>query len=298
CNTVKKSQELYNSLKEFSPLLLHSRFARVDRTFKEDEVLKEDFEGILIATQVVEVSLDIDFDVLITELAPLDVLIQRMGRVYRRFKTDGEFYPSEPNVYIFTQDISGIGGVYEKEIVEKTKSLLKDGVLSEEQKLKMVEVFYSEKNLKGTNYWTKFNSALELIKNFNANRKSEAQRIFRGIGQIEVIPESLLEREVQNLKILDELNLDKAPLKDILERVKVEDKWEKIFVMELVKDFMVPIPLYRIKGISSVSLSDYIDNDALKELLINVKVVNYKYDHDLGIILTDVENPAGVRIID
>ncbi|CUS77357.1 CRISPR-associated endonuclease/helicase Cas3 [Candidatus Kryptonium thompsonii] len=298
CNTVKRSQELYDSLKEFSPLLLHSRFVRMDRASKEDKVLREDFEGILISTQVIEVSLDIDFDVLITELAPLDVLIQRMGRVYRRFKTDGEFYPSGPNVYIFTRDVSGLGNVYEKEIVEKTKSLLKDSVLSEEQKVKMVEDFYSEKNLKETSYWTKFSNALGLIENFSVDKKSEAQRIFRGISQIEVIPESLLEREVQNLKILNELNLNKAPLKDIIERIKVKDKKEKIFVMELIKDFMVPIPLYRTRMNSLVSLSGYIDNDALKELLANVKVVNYEYDYNVGLILSGVEDSADARIID
>lgn len=126
CNTVEKAQELYKILKEFSPLLLHSRFTRFDRNFKENIVLREDFKGILISTQVVEVSLDIDFDVLITEMAPLDVLVQRMGRIYRRFKGDGEFYPSKPNIYIFTKAPSGIGTVYEKEIIKKSEDFLKE----------------------------------------------------------------------------------------------------------------------------------------------------------------------------
>ncbi|CUT02635.1 hypothetical protein JGI17_11554, partial [Candidatus Kryptonium thompsonii] len=149
-----------------------------------------------------------------------------------------------------------------------------------------------------TSYWTKFSNALGLIENFSVDKKSEAQRIFRGISQIEVIPESLLEREVQNLKILNELNLNKAPLKDIIERIKVKDKKEKIFVMELIKDFMVPIPLYRTRMNSLVSLSGYIDNDALKELLANVKVVNYEYDYNVGLILSGVEDSADARIID
>ncbi|CUS90080.1 hypothetical protein JGI6_00233 [Candidatus Kryptonium thompsonii] len=68
--------------------------------------------------------------------------------------------------------------------------------------------------------------------------------------------------------------------------------------MELIKDFMVPIPLYRTRMNSLVTLSGYIDNDALKELLANVKVVNYEYDYNVGLILSGVEDSADARIID
>lgn len=289
CNTVKKSQELYSFLKEFSPLLLHSRFARADRNFKENIVLKKDFEGILISTQIVEVSLDIDFDVLITEIAPLDVLVQRMGRVYRKFKTDGEYYPSDPNVYIFTEDVSGVGTVYEKEIVEKSKSSLDNGILSEKDKSQMIDKFYSEDNLKNTSYWTKFHNALDAIKYYSVNNKKDAQGIFRNISEIEVIPKDLLEHKVQNETILKELNLERKSLKEILEKIKIKDKREKIFVMELIKDFMVSLPSYRIKT-ALPSLSEYIDNNEMKEFLINVKVVDYKYDDALGLLWERNEN--------
>jgi CRISPR-associated endonuclease/helicase Cas3 len=70
-------------------LLLHSRFRRKDRSTIE-EAIQARFgtrqprrPGILVATQVVEVSLDVDFDVLHTSGAPLDALLQRFGRVNR-----------------------------------------------------------------------------------------------------------------------------------------------------------------------------------------------------------------------
>ncbi len=70
-------------------LLLHSRFRRKDRSTIE-EAIQARFgtrqprrPGILVATQVVEVSLDVDFDVLYTSGAPLDALVQRFGRVNR-----------------------------------------------------------------------------------------------------------------------------------------------------------------------------------------------------------------------
>lgn len=72
--------------------LFHARFAMGDRLAIEQKVLKrfgkestrEDRQGqILIATQVVEQSLDLDFDVMVTDLAPMDLIIQRSGRLHR-----------------------------------------------------------------------------------------------------------------------------------------------------------------------------------------------------------------------
>ena len=69
-------------------VLLHSRFKRKDRNEREQRLQKVLEPGslpcICVSTQVVEVSLDISFDVMITQVAPVDGLVQRMGRVNRR----------------------------------------------------------------------------------------------------------------------------------------------------------------------------------------------------------------------
>lgn len=71
-------------------ILLHSRYRRIDRSTIEQAIISrfrsgvgERRPGLLVATQVVEVSLDIDFDVLFTAGAPLEALLQRFGRVNR-----------------------------------------------------------------------------------------------------------------------------------------------------------------------------------------------------------------------
>ena len=96
-NTVKGAQNAFEEIEESFPsirkLLIHSRFKRKDRNKREEELLE--LEGsknscILVSTQVVEVSLDISFDRMITEAAPLDSLIQRFGRINRRRKPVAE----------------------------------------------------------------------------------------------------------------------------------------------------------------------------------------------------------------
>lgn len=91
CNQVQKAQKVYADLVKLyadtEEMLIHSLFERSDRAIKETE-LREIFNKskkacIVISTQVVEVSLDINLDVLITECAPFDSLVQRFGRVNR-----------------------------------------------------------------------------------------------------------------------------------------------------------------------------------------------------------------------
>ncbi len=95
-NTVADAREAYQQLKrqypEWNIDLFHARFTLADRLAIEQQVLErfgktsnhEQRKGqILIATQVVEQSLDLDFDHLITDLAPIDLIIQRAGRLHR-----------------------------------------------------------------------------------------------------------------------------------------------------------------------------------------------------------------------
>ncbi|OGT98753.1 MAG: hypothetical protein A2X80_06055 [Geobacteraceae bacterium GWB2_52_12] len=95
-NTVHDALAGFAKLKESIPedtlLLFHARFAmgdrldieeRVTKTFGRKSTAQERYGKVLVATQVVEQSLDLDFDLLITDLAPMDLLIQRAGRLHR-----------------------------------------------------------------------------------------------------------------------------------------------------------------------------------------------------------------------
>ena len=93
-NSVDDAIEAHEALRKkgLAPLLFHARFAMIDRQRIEVEALKmfgkegtpDQRRGkILIATQVVEQSLDLDFDLVVSDLAPIDLLIQRAGRLWR-----------------------------------------------------------------------------------------------------------------------------------------------------------------------------------------------------------------------
>jgi len=99
CNTVKDAIQTYQQIKNKYPDwnvdLFHARYAlgdrieieqRVVKRFNKSSTEKERSGQLLIATQVVEQSLDLDFDFLITDLAPIDLIIQRAGRLRRHLR--------------------------------------------------------------------------------------------------------------------------------------------------------------------------------------------------------------------
>jgi len=84
-NTISRAVEAYKKLKEKSditPLLLHSKFKQSSRINKIEGLRGS--KWILVSTQVIEVGVDVSADVLITDLAPANNLVQRAGRVARR----------------------------------------------------------------------------------------------------------------------------------------------------------------------------------------------------------------------
>ena len=105
-NTVRRAQETAAALRVLfgdDVHLMHSRFILHDRS-RNDEWLRQSVgpplpeesaahrpkRCIVVATQVVEQSLDIDFDILVTDIAPIDLVLQRLGRVHRHARGAGE----------------------------------------------------------------------------------------------------------------------------------------------------------------------------------------------------------------
>jgi CRISPR-associated endonuclease/helicase Cas3 len=150
CNQVARSQDLYNALDKRYPsvakMLIHSRFKREQRSCLENS-LKQQFNTsskacIVVSTQVVEVSLDISFDMMITECAPIDALIQRFGRINRKrtLETIGHYKP----IYVLRPaDNETAARPYCLEILERSYEALPEETLLEERNLqKLIDQVY------------------------------------------------------------------------------------------------------------------------------------------------------------
>lgn len=110
-NTVKRCQNIAKRLKkeyEIDSLVYHSRFRLMDRKKKHEATVdafkQTEFPQIAITTQVCEMSLDLDADILITEIAPIPSLVQRFGRSNRHLDGKPEDFRSRIVVYMPESD--------------------------------------------------------------------------------------------------------------------------------------------------------------------------------------------------
>jgi CRISPR-associated endonuclease/helicase Cas3 len=119
-------------------VLLHGRFILRDREGIE-KVLKE--VDLLVGTQAIEVSLDIDYDVIYTEPAPIDALIQRFGRVNRKGWENNRIAPA----YVFSEGSENDKYIYNQDTVKRTlDELSKLDLLYEDLVQEVVDKIYEK----------------------------------------------------------------------------------------------------------------------------------------------------------
>lgn len=207
CNTVKKAQQIYKSLTEKTDNvhLLHARFTKEHKRMLENEIIKfsdsENETGIWVTTQLVEASLDIDFDVLYTEMSTADSLLQRMGRCNRK----GRYIPDKANIHIYI-NANGVGvsrAIYNREIYTRSVECLEKyigRVMTESDKSEYINKVYCTDEIKDTDYYRDIEKFLAMFKELTPAEysKSEADEKFRDINSIKIIPDDVYEdnREV------------------------------------------------------------------------------------------------------
>ena len=186
CNTVQQAQTVFEELQDVAEnaKLLHSRFILRDRERIEKTI---DTADLLVGTQAVEVSLDIDFDCLFSEPAPIDALIQRFGRINRKRQK------GICNVYICKQGGENDHYIYTRDKIQRTLNVLNSVDVLHESKIQSLidEVYcngYNEKE------YEKFHRAKQLFERHlqgivpfieNASSRQEFNELFKSI---EVVP--------------------------------------------------------------------------------------------------------------
>ena len=241
--------------------LLHARFIYNDRSNKEKEIQEfsnnKDEKGIWITTQIVEASIDIDFDYLYTEMSTLDSLFQRLGRCYRK----REYKENEDNIHIYNKNTSGIKYIYDEEINKKSIELLKkydEKILEETTKVELVDKLYSREMLEGTRFLDKFISgrkALENILDYKTSKRV-AQKLLRNIENVNVIPKNIYEQNLELFKEYDRENKDyarKSMLKRKIDKLTIsiteKTRWR-------IKDRLTVNPYYKEIFIADLKYND------------------------------------------
>jgi len=167
CNTVARAQLAYSAVRQRAPelrhLLIHSRLLPEDRAAAEtrlEEWLGPQDRGaerpracIVVGTQVLEQSLDVDFDLLVTDLAPVDLLLQRAGRLHRHTRTNRAPNHAAPVLVLVAPEggavdaaIDDVAFVYAEALVRETLRVLegRDAILLPDDIEPLVEAVYRD----------------------------------------------------------------------------------------------------------------------------------------------------------
>jgi CRISPR-associated endonuclease/helicase Cas3 len=202
CNTVKRAQEAWQGITQrlqggSKVVLLHSRLIGRDRLEREqvvreacDVTSKQRKAVVLVATQVVEVSLNIDLDTIYTDPAPLEALIQRFGRINRRRQKDARSTP----VHVFRQPDDG-QHIYAPALVQATLRILNEqngAEIDESQVNTWLDRIYqgevaAEWKRLYTGAATDFQPIIDSLVAFNADESLEEQ-FYAAFDSVEVLP--------------------------------------------------------------------------------------------------------------
>lgn len=165
CNTVKDSQEMYDLFlsKADCPIhLIHARYTKKDKVEIENKIFslfgidksgdkptKRPIKAVVIGTQIIEQSLNIDFDFMVSFLCPIDLLIQRLGRLFRfsNFSRPNSFKEPEASIiYEFKKNGNIQNYVYESLPISLTWKALrfKDSLNTPEEVDKIINSVYVE----------------------------------------------------------------------------------------------------------------------------------------------------------
>jgi CRISPR-associated endonuclease/helicase Cas3 len=281
-NTVKEAQRLYEELLEEkipNINIFHSKYIKKDRSEIEKRILEagEVKDGapvnpnqtIWITTQVVEASLDIDFDVLYTELSDLSGLFQRMGRVYRNRELD-----DNTNVYVYTggeRNPSGIAKskntIIDHDIYMASKKAIKefgDGEIREIDKMNLINKYFTYENLGKSNFYIKVKEKIDYINKLKCFELEKNEVKLRDIITTTIIPKVVYEENLESINQNIEINLSDD-----------SSYGEKIRSRDIIMSYTVAIPQYEYEfAVKKGLISNRLEIGKYQQ----IEIVSFPYD--------------------
>lgn len=282
CNTVKTANRIYRELSESNIdaeiNLFHANFIKKDRMKKEKEIMgasekklnEMNKPEIWISTSVVEASLDINFDILITELSDLFSLFQRFGRTNRKGKKDFSNY----NCYVFTELQDRADSFIDKDIHNLSKDAIVtvDGVLTEQEKNSLIEKYLSVEKVQDTDYYKDY---CKFFKNYEDEYDylNSSNDSLRNIDRVDAIPKCVYDENVDMIN----KNLEKINSKDV-------DRDSRMNATEEILKLTVSISMFRCrKHDSGISVD-------MKYR--RIPVIDCNYSFDSGLDFEFIEKPT------
>lgn len=245
-NTVLQAQEIARIIKKELPdypvLLVHARFTMADRQKLEEELLTrlgkmsvpETRNLIVVGTQILEQSLDIDFDFLITQLAPMDLLLQRIGRLQRHSNRKRPEQLKEPVCMVYKSEENDIGSrqIYGDWLLMRTEALLPDKIVLPDDISPLVQETYREIRKDEALYpvWEVHENNQKI-----KERRAESHRLPAG-NQLEETIHGILDHDIRDSEM------------DALARVRDGESMISVLVMVDLGDETVGFVPWQSKG--------------------------------------------------
>lgn len=270
CNKIKTAQKIFDDVNELIKAkydkeeihIFHSRFIKEDREKLEKEIIEfgqtgnksEDVVekgGIWITTSVVEASLDIDFDYLVTELQDLCSLLQRMGRCNRK----GLKSVFESNCYIYLQidsaDLIGktkrtrrrgkekVYGFIDATLYELSKKAISEheGILTESQKQEMLQKYFTTENIQNSYFMNSFKKTYKYVSEIRPYSYQKNEKKLREIVTETIIPSPVYEEK--STQILECVQKLKQADLSVIQRQKLRNQ---------IMKYTVNVPYYHWKS--------------------------------------------------
>lgn len=287
CNTIKKAREIFNLLQndvvKEHIMLYHSQFILLDKKDKEkklDEIYELRHGFIAICTQIVEVSLDIDFDVLFTENAPIDAIIQRLGRVNRK----GEIQKRRADM-----DYAKVVICKENETSRKYVYKGLDKVLSTSfEELKKYEV-----ELKGNLQEQHYKQIVDLV----YTKQNVGDDFFKEINEAKLLIDKLwkhitkniytLRAEQKQLEDISSRKIDYLTVECVLQKHNIVKDFNSMLEnkqFDSVKEYSIKIPLYITKKYNAIKLNENAEVFLIDLEYNSIEGISYSEGSDYNII--------------
>jgi len=278
-NTISTAKKFYNIIKEkyTKTTYLSTHLIPVDRLKRIDEI-KEGKYDIVVSTQLVEAGVDIDFELVFRDLAPLDSINQSAGRCNRNAKSNGLTY-----IFKSKGDTERINAsyIYDITLLNITERILaKKNVIEENDFISIIEEYFKTvQNEKCHLDSSKILEAIFKLKYDKANEMSNNYDNGKVYKTYTISSFNLIDDDIPKVDIFIEKDQRATQiLNEYCKILSIKDRWEKLNkFLELKKDFysyVVSIPIYKAKK-------------NLPPQICNIRVVpnsqlNEYYDEDTG----------------